>query len=253
MPAPKGFAFFDLDHTLLPHDTQALFCNYVLHREPLRVLLHLAFVPFALLKACRFIDTLRAKRAFMGYLWRMPAARLRQYARDFAEKSVASWTYPELIAEVERHRAQGRVLVLNTASPDFYGREIARVLGFDHCVATKAQLTDPLAFHPAIKINNKEEAKIDAMRQQVPGVIDLTDEQRNETCWAYSDSSADLPLLRFGGTAVLVHPSSRLATIGIRNEWSFLYPKRPYRSKVGDMLAVVRQMIGCYPETKPSA
>ncbi len=253
MPAPSGFAFFDLDHTLLPHDTQALFCNYVLRRETLRVFLHLVFLPFALLKACRVASTLRAKRAFMGYLWRMPAARLRQYAREFAERSVKSWAYPELLAELERHRQEGRALVLNTASPDFYAREISRVLGFDHCVATKAQLTDPLSLHPRIKVNNKEEAKIEAMLQQVPGVADLSESDRNEHCWAYSDSAADLPLLRFGGTAVLVHPSAHLATLGIRYEWSFLYPKRPYRTKFGDMLAVARQVLGFYPEVNPGA
>jgi HAD superfamily hydrolase (TIGR01490 family) len=248
----KGFAFFDLDHTLLPHDTQALFCNYVLRRERWRTLLHVVFVPFALLKILRLISTLRVKRAFLGYLWGMRRTRLRQYAQSFASDCVRAWAYPELMAELVKHREAGRVLVLNTASPDFYAKEIARELGFDYCVATQAQLTDPLSFHPAIQINNKEEAKIDAMIQQVPGVAELTEEDRNDHCYAYSDSSADLPLLQFGRNGVLVHPSSRLATIGIRNEWTLIHPRRPYGSKVGDMLSVFQQMLGLYPEQPPS-
>lgn len=248
MPEPKAFAFFDLDHTLLPHDTQALFCNYVLRRERWRTLLHVLFVPFALMKAVRLITTLQAKCAFMGYLWGMRRTRLRQYSQEFARESVRAWAYPEIMAEVEEHRREGRVLVLNTASPDFYAKDIARELGFDYCVATQVQLTDPLSLHPRIKINNKEEAKIDAMLQQVPGVVDLTEEERNDHCYAYSDSAADLPLLEFGRNGVLVHPASMLATIGIRNEWTLLHPKRPYKTKVGDMMAVIRQMLGCYPE-----
>jgi HAD superfamily phosphoserine phosphatase-like hydrolase len=248
----KGFAFFDLDHTLLPHDTQALFCNYIVRREPWRALLHVLFVPFAIGKGLRLVSTLRAKRAFMGYLWRMPRARLKQYAQEFAERSVRAWAYPEIMAEAERHRREGRVLVLNTASPNFYAEDIARVLGFDFCVATQAQLTDPLSWHPRIKENNKEEAKIGAMKAQVPGVAELTEEDRNDHCYAYSDSAADLPLLEFGRNGVLVHPASKLATIGIRNEWTLLHPKRPYATKVGDMLSVVRQLIGCYPETPQS-
>jgi phosphoserine phosphatase len=178
----------------------------------------------------------------------MRRTRLRQYAQDFARDSAKAWAYPEIMAEVAGHRAAGRVLVLNTASPDFYAKDIARELGFDYCVATQAQLADPLEMHPRIKINNKEEAKIDAMKAQVPGVADLTDEQRDDHCYAYSDSSADLPLLYFGCNGVLIHPSSRLATIGIRNEWTLMHPRRPYSSKAGDMLAVVRQMLGLYPE-----
>ena len=248
----KGFAFFDLDHTLLPNDTQALFCNYVLRRERWRTLLHLLFVPFAILKAVRLISTLRTKRAFMGYLWGMSQARLQRHARDFAQQSVKPWAYPEIMAEVARQREEGRVLVLNTASPDFYARDIANALGFDYCVATKVRLTDPLAFHPCIPVNNKHDEKIEAMLAEVPGVNELSEEDRNDHCWAYSDSAADLPLLEFGCNGVLVHPSPSLATFGIRNEWTLLHPRRPYASKAGDMMSVVLQMIGCYPE-RPSA
>ena len=48
---PQSFAFFDLDHTLLPFDTQALFCNFVLKRERGRTLKHLLFFPVALGRA----------------------------------------------------------------------------------------------------------------------------------------------------------------------------------------------------------
>ncbi len=243
-----GFAFFDLDHTLLPHDTQALFCNYVVRREPKRALLHFWFLPYAIGRGLGIVKTLHAKRAFMGYLRGMPREQLRAYAKDFAETSVKAWVYPEIMAEVRRHKKEGRVLVLNTASPDFYARDIARVLGFDYCVATQTQLADPLENFPRIRENNKEEAKIGAMKAQVPGVAELSEEDRNDNCYAYSDSSADLPLLEFGRNGVLVHPSPRLATVGIRNEWTLLHPKRPYGSKLGDMWSVILQLIGRYPE-----
>jgi HAD superfamily phosphoserine phosphatase-like hydrolase len=246
-----GFAFFDLDHTLLPHDTQALFCNYVLRRERWRTALHALFLPFALLKAVRLCSTLRAKRAFMGYLWGMPQDRLRKYAVEFANQSAAAWCYPELLAEMERHREAGRQLVLNTASPDFYAREIAHVLGFDYCVSTRTRLADPLSFHPAIQQNNKREAKIPAMCEQVPGVAELTDDQRNAHCYAYTDSSADLPLLNFGRNGVLIHPTPQMVALGINRDWTILHPKRPYSGALGNILSILRQMAGLYPERPP--
>ncbi len=248
----RAFAFFDLDHTLLPHDTQALFCNYVLHREPWRVFLHLFFLPYALLRAVGLVSTVRAKRAFNSYLWHMPLSRLSHYAHEFAEKSAIPWAYPSLLAELERHREADRVLVLNTASPDFYARAIAEAFGFDYCVATKVRLLDPFPLHPSIPENNKRSVKIEAMQAEVPGVADLTDDDRNDHCWAYSDSAADLPLLHFGGSAVLIHPAPQLATLGLRNEWSFLYPQRPYGGKLGNTLAMLRQMLGLYPERPAS-
>lgn len=244
----RSFAFFDLDHTLLPFDTQALFCNYVLKREPWRVWLHALFIPVAIARGLGLVSTPTSKRAFLSYLRGMPRETLARYARDFAESSVLRWAYPELRAEILRHKHQGRVLVLNTASPDFYARSIAHALGFDYCVATQFELGEKIPGMPELPFgNNKFEAKIAAMQESVPGVAEITDQQRAAS-WSYSDSSADLPLLEFAGCGVLIHPSARLAAIGEARGWTILHPARPYGGKIGDMWAVVRQMFGVYPE-----
>ncbi|MFC5453293.1 HAD family hydrolase [Prosthecobacter fluviatilis] len=247
MPA-RSYAFFDLDHTLLPFDTQALFCNFVLHREPWRVLLHGLFIPVALARACGLASTATAKRAFLSYLRGMSRERLAAYAREFAEVCVTKWAYPSLRAEILRHKHQNRVLVLNTASPDFYAHEIAHALGFDHCIATRFEVGATFPGMPRLVTgNNKHEAKIAAMEAVVPGLTELTEQERANS-WSYSDSAADLPLLEYAGYAVLVHPSRKLAGIGQQRGWAILHPERPYDNKLGDMLCVMLQMFGLHPE-----
>ncbi|MBB5035522.1 HAD family hydrolase [Prosthecobacter vanneervenii] len=247
MPA-RSYAFFDLDHTLLPFDTQALFCNFVLHREPWRVLLHALFVPVALGRACGLVSTATAKRAFLSYLRGMSRERLAEYAHEFASVCVPRWAYPDLRAEILRHKHQNRILVLNTASPDFYAREIAHVLGFDYCIATRFEIGRKFPGMPRLVTgNNKHEAKIVAMEEAVPGLTELTEKER-ANCWSYSDSAADLPLLEYAGYGVLIHPSGSLAAIGRQRDWAILRPERPYRTKAGDMLRVVLQMFGLHPE-----
>lgn len=243
---PQSFAFFDLDHTLLPFDTQALFCDFVLKRERGRTLKHLLFFPVAAGRALKLVSTVTAKRAFLGYLSGMKRETLANYAAEFAEQCVKPWAYPELLKIVEGHRQAGRVLVLNTASPDFYARDIARVLGFDHCVATKVSLGDVVPPRPqVIGENNKREAKIAAMKREIPAVAAASEEALRDS-WSYSDSSADLPLLNFAGHGVLVHPSAKLAAIGREKGWDILHPPRPYGSKVGDMFAALLQVLGLY-------
>jgi HAD superfamily hydrolase (TIGR01490 family) len=241
-----SFAFFDLDHTLLPFDTQALFCDFVLKRERWRTVRHLKFLPIALLKACRLVSTVTTKRAFLGYLAGMKRETLEAYAKEFAEQCVKPWVYPELLAIIEEHRKAGRVLVLNTASPDFYAHEIARVLGFDHCIATRVELPDRMPSWPlVIGENNKHEAKIAAMKRDLPTVANASAEDLSDS-WSYSDSAADLPLLEFAGHAVLVHPNASLTAIGKARGWSILHPVRPYSGQLGDMTAVLKQMFGLY-------
>ncbi|MBK8091547.1 MAG: haloacid dehalogenase-like hydrolase [Verrucomicrobiaceae bacterium] len=244
----RSFAFFDLDHTLLPFDTQALFCNYVLHRRPWRVCLHLLFLPFALGRACGLVSTETAKRAFNAYLWRMRDEDLRRLAHEFAATGIEKWTYPDLRAEILRHRHQGRVLVLNTASPDFYAHEIATVLGFDHCVATRFPKHERFPLLPRLPYgNNKRDAKITAMVADVPGVMELTDRDR-AACWSYSDSHADLPLLEFTGNPIVIHPTRRLEPVAQQRSWPILRPARPYTTRLGNILRMARQVCGLHSE-----
>lgn len=244
--ADRSFAFFDLDHTLLPFDTQAMFCNFVLQRERLRSFYLLGFLPIAILRAVGLVKTVAAKRAFMSYLTGMTRETLRIRARDFAENVVKPQVYPELLAIIEEHRAAGRILILNTASPDFYPHEIARILGFDHCIATKVEPHDPMPYMPVvIGSNNKREVKIAAMRNELPAVAAATEQQLRDS-WSYSDSAADLPLLEFAGNAMLIHPSPELAAIGAERGWKILRPVRPYKSKAGDILCSLQQALGIY-------
>jgi HAD superfamily hydrolase (TIGR01490 family) len=248
---PMRYAFFDLDHTLLPFDTQALFCNFVLRRHPWRIILHLWFIPYALGRVVGLVSTATTKRAFLSYLTGMKRAHLRHLARDFAHDCVDTWIYPDLRAEILRHKHQNRKLVLNTASPDFYAHDIAEVLGFDDCIATQFQIGNHVAMRPPIiGTNNKRDAKIKAMNERIPGVAALTEEQRFH-CWSYSDSAADIPLLEFVGNRVLVHPSGKLRAHFPQADVTILTPPRPYWGKLGDMLAVVRQMLGLYPIRGP--
>jgi HAD superfamily hydrolase (TIGR01490 family) len=245
---PRSFAFFDLDHTLLPFDTQVLFCNSVLHRERWRTLLHLTFAPVALLKACQIARTATAKRAFLNYLAGMKREKVRAYSIELAEHIVKPAVYPELLAAIEEHRKAGRVLVLNTASPDFYAREIALVLGFDHCIATRVDLPATMPLMPRIiGENNKSRVKIARMKAEIPDLASAG-EPALRNSWSYSDSMADLPLLEFAGNAVLIHPDASLEAIGKQRGWEVLRPDRPYGNKAGDLLCATRQALGLWSQ-----
>ena len=91
----QRYAFFDLDHTLIPFDTQMLFCNHVLRREPWRIFYLIIFLPVVPLAALKLIRSRNLKRVFMSYLWRMPKERLQRHVEEFVNRSVSAWIYPE--------------------------------------------------------------------------------------------------------------------------------------------------------------
>lgn len=62
--------------------------------------------------------------------------RLADTARAFARATVATGLLDGARARIEADRAEGRMLVLATASYRFYAQEIAALLGFDAVIAT---------------------------------------------------------------------------------------------------------------------
>lgn len=236
-------ALFDLDQTLLPYDTQALFCNYVLRRQGWRRIYLAAFLPVAPLRAAGAVSTRTLKRVFLSYLWRMPSDRLAEITESFAAAEVRPLLYPEIVAAAERHRRDGCTLILNTASPDIYAPAIGRMLQFDHTIATKVRWDGPrLPLVPRIDgPNNKNEAKLPAMRHLLPdGSLPLPG------VWAYSDSKADLPMLRLAEHAVAVNPDPVLEAEALRRGWTILRPARPQANRLAFGIDCARQSLGLW-------
>lgn len=243
-----SFAIFDLDQTLLPYDTQVLFCNYVLRRHPLRRAYLGLFGPAVMLRAVGIISTRTLKRVFLSYLRGLTEKQIAELVDSFVESEVVPRLYPELMAEVARHKAAGRTLILNTASPLFYAAAIGERLGFDHTFGTPVRLTDlgqPF-FPPIDGANNKYDAKLKAMRHLMP--VDLT--LPLPGAWAYSDSKADLPLLRFVESPVTVHPDSFLAAIAAEEAWPVLTPARPNLTRAAYRRDCALQALGLFPRPK---
>jgi HAD superfamily hydrolase (TIGR01490 family) len=237
------FAIFDLDQTLLPYDTQALFCNFVLRKHPLRRSYLALFGPAVLLKAVRLISTRTLKRVFCSYLYGLTQCQREELLRSFVEEAVMPALYPEVLAELERHRDAGRTLILNSASPQFYVSAIGSRLGFHHSIGTALRVTDPMALIPQIDgPNNKYEAKLKAMRHLMPVELSLP----LPGAWAYSDSKADLPLLRFVENPVAVHPDPFLRNVAENEHWTILTPLRPNPTRAMYLRDCAWQALGLF-------
>lgn len=242
-----SFAFFDLDGTLLPHDTQLLFANQVLREDPWRRLLLAPFVAALPAAVPRLLRSREMKRLFLAYACGLTAGQLEAHARRFAETTVPAALFPELVEEIARHRREGRTLVLNTASPDFYARHIARVLGFDHCFATRVVVGARMPLIPEIEgPNNKRDAKIPPMAAILPPSFNPRSPEPLPDSWAYSDSHVDLPLLACAEHPVAVRPTPRLEAAARDGGWTILRPTRTVGGGLPGRLAPLAQFLGCY-------
>lgn len=232
---PPGIALFDLDGTLLAWDCQLVFRHFVLRREPWRAVLlpiFLLSLPFAGL-----LGTEKMKRIFLSFLWRMSPDGLSAHSRDFAEHLMPS-IYPQLRAELERHREKGDFLILASASPEFYVSEIGRQLGFNLTLGTVLQSR---SIFPKL-VNHKGAAKVERLRKVLPAAFFENGKLRN--CHGYTDSSADLPMLELCDHATVVNPSPQLTARAEQLGWRIVRPARPWRGKIDFSLRVLAMLLG---------
>lgn len=219
---PPGVGLYDLDGTLLAWDCQLLFRYYVTRREPWRILLLPVFLLAVLLAP--WLGTDRMKRVFLSYLWRMPEERVAEHARGFAAEVLPS-IYPELLETIETHRRAGDFLILASASPEIYVREIGAALGFDLSLGT------PVTYGPLLPplSNHKGPAKVERLRKLLPD--GWFDGERISRCQGYTDSLADLPMLTLCDDATVVNPSPQLEMMAEKEGWRIVQPERPWTSQ----------------------
>ncbi len=224
---PCGIALVDLDGTLLAWDCQLLFRHFVIHREPWRALLLPVF--WVLLPLFPLLRAHRMKRVFLSFLWRMQPATLAAHSRAFAATLMPAF-YPELLGMLDERRRHGHLLILASASPEFYVTEIGRALGFHLALGTPVVTSPVCPFFPALQ-NHKGAAKVERLRKLLPDGYFAAGKLLH--AHGYTDSRADLPMLALCQTATLVNPAPALATLGHASGWQIVRPARPWRSRLG--------------------
>lgn len=177
------------------------------------------------------------KRIFLCYLYRMAPEKRACCAKEFAA-AVMPAIYPELRAKLERHRRDRHLLILASASPEFYVAEIGRELGFHLTLGTPVEFVN---FFPDLE-NHKGQAKVRRLQQVLPAAYFKNG--RLVRCHGYTDSCADLPMLELCETATVVNPSLALAETAREFGWEIVRPARPWKSRGEFILRSAALLLG---------
>jgi len=244
-PNDKGYALFDLDQTLIPWDTQLLFCDFIIKKMPLRRLFLVILIPF--LPLIKVLGAEGMKRVFLNYLWGLKRDELDQLAEEFVEQHFPDTFYTEMLDVLEEQKKLGRTTVLSSASPEIWVKPIAKKLGFDHYFGTTLEIKNRVSLFPdIIGGNNKGANKLRKMKHILPDGFDPGSGDTLPNSHAFSDSHADLPMLLICEDASMVHPTEKLRKEGEKRGWKLYTPVRPTSGKRQFALACLKQALGIY-------
>jgi HAD superfamily hydrolase (TIGR01490 family) len=222
---PSGnLALFDLDHTLIPFDSGTAWIRFLMRHGRLPADAEERHLEFCRLYVAGTLDIHAMHRSNMQPLLPVPRATLAQWQREF-EVDMAPRIPPASMAAVERHRANGDLCAIVTATTELIARPIARLFGIDELVATRpatvgglpdAAFTGEIDGEPCFR-HHKVSRVTEWLAQRAQG--SGTGLREFGRSWFYSDSISDLPLLEAVSDPVAVCPDDRLRSRALQGGW----------------------------------
>jgi HAD superfamily hydrolase (TIGR01490 family) len=211
-------AIYDMDRTVTRRATYTPFLLHcALKRAPWR-LLFLPVVAFSmLLYVFRIIDRGRLKEVNHALLLgrSIHPDDLMPLVNGFANRTVAHNVRPGALKAIARDKAEGRRVVMATASYRLYAAAIAERLGFDDTIGTNS----------VIGLDENVRAKIDgencygaAKMRMIARWLEHEGLTRAHVRF-YSDHASDVPVFDWADEPVAVNPHDRLLTLARRRGW----------------------------------
>jgi HAD superfamily hydrolase (TIGR01490 family) len=214
-------ALFDLDHTLLPIDSDHGWGQFLIRLGWVDAQEH------ARRNDAFYADYLAGRLDVHAYVRfvtaplceRDPQEAAAAHARFMAEV-IEPHLRPQARALVAAHRARGDRLAIVTATNEFITRPIAAAFGVEELIAVELERDGRGWFTGAIRgIPSYREGKV-ARVQQWLASQGLSRSQVHITF--YSDSPNDLPLLEAADVPVATNPSPELRALARARGWRIL-------------------------------
>ena len=217
----SGLALFDLDHTLLPIDSDFEWGRFLVRIGILDPAVHEQ-------ENQRFYrqyqDGTLNIQEYLDYalqpLSQWPRAEVDGWHAQFMAEVVRPAIRPEAIDLVNHHQEAGHLCAVVTATNAFVTRPIANAFGIEHLIATEVEEHQGTYTGRPIGTPSFREGKVTRTLQWLES-LDKPFESFKRS-WFYSDSMNDLPLLKHVTDPVATNPDPRLLEAARASGWPVL-------------------------------
>lgn len=213
------FAIYDMDRTVTRRGT---YTSFLLHCSVRIAPWRLLLVPFAALSmlayALKLIDRGKLKeinhRLLLGH--RRHPRELKPLVESFADRTLETNLRSGARGAIARDKAEGRRVVMATASYRLYAEAIAARLGFDDVIGTGS----------IIGLDERVHAKIDGENCYGPAKLRMVMDWLGKSGFErghvrfYSDHASDAPVFEWSDEPVAVNPHARLARLAASRGWA---------------------------------
>jgi len=217
----SDLAVYDMDRTVT---RRATYTPFLLHCALRRQQWRLLFVPLMAIAMLAYTLGLFGRGRLKEICQRLLLGRrvhpkaLKPLVESFADATISRNVRPGAPKALERDKAQGRRVILATASYRLYADAIANRLGFQDVIGTGSVIGLDERVHATIAGTNcygEEKMRMIAEWVEKSGLLGKHGHVR-----FYSDHASDQPAFEWADEPVAVNPHARLARMAAERGWA---------------------------------
>ncbi len=217
-------AFFDLDKTIIATSSSSAFSREFLDKGLLKRsdAIRTAYAHFLfMVGGADERTTERLRAALSDAITGWDVDKVKRIVSETVKQHVDPVVYQEALALIRQHQANGRDVVIVSASGTEVVQPIAELLGADYAVGTQMEIEDG-RFTGEISLYAYGPAKAAAIRKLAEDKgYDLS------RSYAYSDSITDAPMLDAVAHGYVVNPDRALRRAAAEHGWGMLRFRKP--------------------------
>lgn len=198
----KKLAIFDIDYTITKKESLMEFYKYLISKN----IKNIKFLPRALFSGAMYgakvYDEKRVKESFLKFIDKIEEKDLAILTKEFYEDRLSKILYEDALKMIRDLKKKGYMIVLISASPEFYIKEFYAIEEVDLIIGTRFKFHDGKFKREMHGDNCKGQEKV---RRLYKVLEEKNIEVDFKESYMFSDSLSDKPLLDLVGKPYLIN------------------------------------------------
>ena len=198
----EKLAIFDIDYTITRKETLMEFFKYLVSKD----IKNIKFLPRALYSGLMYgikvYDEKRVKECFLKFIENIDEKELAILTKSFYDERLSTILYEDAVNMIKKLKNEGYMVILISASPEFYIKEFYAIKEVDLIIGTKFIFENGKFVRKMSGNNCKGEEKVKRL-EKVLKEKNIKADFKNS--YMFSDSLLDKPLLDLVGNPYLIN------------------------------------------------
>lgn len=198
----KKLALFDIDYTITKKESLMEFYKYIVSRD----IKNIKFLPRALYSGAMYgigvYDEKRVKESFLKFIDNIEEKDLALLTKSFYHDRLSKLLYKDAVDMIKKLKNEGYMVILISASPEFYLKEFYEIKEVDLIIGTKFTFENGKFIRSMDGANCKGEEKV----RRLKAILEEKNIEADfKNSYMFSDSLSDKPLLDLVGKPYLIN------------------------------------------------